>query len=177
MLFSHGAVRRGLSAAIAISWGLLTSSTPAAASAHRHSMAEYAYLVGSWHCVAAIPGKGQVRYTTSFSWKYPSHQAIDQAFSTSKGQADFMLAYDAPSDSFKGIWIDSNGRTGYWEDPGIENGGWTELGYAIDGRHQSPNTRAIFAGVTPRHYGFTFYSITGTNDPGKLIERDSCDKD
>jgi hypothetical protein len=157
---------------------LLAVATPAPAAApHKHSMAEYAYLIGSWRCVAKIPGRPSQAYSTNFAWKYPSHKAIDQTFpSNKKGQADFMLAYDAAGDSFKGIWIDSNGSTGYWEDPGIENGGWTELGYAINGKAQTPNSRAIFAGVTPRHYGFTFYSITSAQDPGKLTETDSCDK-
>ena len=50
-------------------------------------------------------------------------------------------------------------------------------GYAINGKHQSPNTRAAFSGVTPNHYGFVFYSIEGKDDPGTLLETDSCDKD
>ncbi|HTA38222.1 MAG TPA: hypothetical protein VK760_04060 [Candidatus Acidoferrales bacterium] len=175
MFFSLAPLRRASGAAAL----LLAAATalPAAASTHKHSMAEYAYLIGSWHCVASVPGKGKVPYTTVFHWKYPSHGAIDQSFDTAKGQADFMLAYDAASDSFKGIWIDSHGSTGYWEDPGIVNGGWTELGYAINGAHQSPNTRAVFSGVTPTHYGFVFSSITSKDDSGKLIETDSCDKD
>jgi hypothetical protein len=147
-----------------------------ATSAAKNSMTEYSYLIGSWHCVSHMPGKPDVAYSTSFHWKYPSHDAIDQVFSTPKGQADFMLVYDAPSDSFKGIWIDSNGGAGYWEDPGIENGGWTEFGYAINGKHQSPNSRAVFAGVTLTHYGYTFYTIAGRSEPGKLVETDSCDK-
>jgi hypothetical protein len=175
MFFSISSLGRTV-AAVAL---VLTSlaAAPAAPSAHKHSMAEYAYLIGAWHCTADVPGKGKVHYATVFRWKYSSHAAIDQSFDTPKGQADFMLAYDASTDSFKGIWIDSRGSTGYWEDPGIVNGGWTEYGYAINGKHQSPNTRAVFSGVTPNHYGFVFYSIKGKDDPGKLLETDSCDKD
>jgi hypothetical protein len=75
------------------------------------------------------------------------------------------------------VSVACSGRTGYWEDPGIENGGWTELGYAINGNRQVPNSRAVFSGVTPAHYGYAFYSITSKDDPGKLLETDSCDKD
>jgi hypothetical protein len=173
MLFPHTTRRAAAAAALL----LATSVGHAAASAHKHSMAEYAYLIGSWHCASNVPGKAPAHYATAFRWKYPSHAAIDQSFNMPAGQADFMLAYDGASDSFKGIWIDSGGRTGYWEDPGIENGGWTELGYAINGNRQVPNSRAVFSGVTPAHYGYAFYSITSKDDPGKLLETDSCDKD
>jgi len=175
-MFSKTAMLRRALFAASVVLASLSLCSPVSAAPHKHSMAEYAYLIGSWHCVANVPGKGAVHYSTAFQWKYPSHRAIDQLFRNPKAQADFMLAYDASSDSFKGIWIDSTGATGYWEDPGIENGGWTEYGYTINGAHQTPNTRAIFAGVTPRHYGFTFYSITSRTDPGKLLETDSCDK-
>src|SRR5579862_2032326 len=89
----------------------------AAAAAPQHSMAEFGYLIGTWKCVAHIPGRAPVAYTTSFRWMYPSHAVIDQQFATKRGQADYMLSYAARTDSFVGVFVDSSGSAGFWRNP------------------------------------------------------------
>jgi hypothetical protein len=92
-----------------------------------------------------------------------------------KGQANFMLTYTASTDSFHGVFTDSNGSVGFWDNPGPANGTWTEYGYDVANR-ESPNTRALFFGITPTHYAFRFWSIASRSDAGKFLESDSCTK-
>jgi hypothetical protein len=66
-------------------------------------------------------------------------------------------------------------RRSLWQNPGPQNGGWTEWGYDI-GNLNDPNTRATFYGITPTHYAFHFWSVKSKTDPGKPIESDSCRK-
>ena len=152
------------------------STPPAQAAGHRHSMSEYAYLIGTWRCVAHIPGRNKiVTYETSFRWKYPSKTVIDQSIVVPRGQSNFMLAYVPSSDSFEGVFTGSDGNLGFWYNPGPVNGGWTEYGYDVrDPAH--PNTRAIFYGVTPTHYSFHFWAIESKQDAGRKIDDESCDK-
>ena len=150
----------------------LTSGT----AAHRHSISQYAYLIGTWKCVAHIPGRQKtVTYETSFHWKYPSKTVIDQYLATRRGQANFMLTYVPASDSFEGIFTGSNGVMGFWYNPGPVGGGWTEYGYDVADR-TNPNTRAIFYNVTPTHYAFHFWAIKSKQDPGRKLEDDTCNK-
>ena len=151
-----------------------TSQTAHAAVA-RHSMSEYAYLIGSWKCVANVPGRKPVTYETSFRWMYPSKTVVDQMFRTKRGDADFMLSYQKATDSFVGVFTDSGGGEGFWRNPGPVDGGWTEYGWDISDLN-NPNTRATFYGITPTHYAFHFYAIKGKSDLGKTIEDDACDK-
>ena len=148
----------------------------AADAAPKHSLQEYAYLVGAWQCTAHTPGKPDASYRTSMRWLYPEHTAIDQRVVTPRGQADFILTYDKASDSFKGIFVGSDGGVGVWENPGPVDGGWTEYGYDFKGDDLVPATRATFNGATPRHYAFRYWSIRNKRDPGKLLETDDCNK-
>jgi hypothetical protein len=142
----------------------------------RHSLQEFAYLVGAWKCTAAVPGKPDTTYQTAFRWMYPQHTAIDQSITMGTAQANFMLTYDKASDSFKGVFVMDDGSIGVWENPGPENGGWTEFGYDVRDGKLVLATKATFAGVTPTHYGFRFWNVKTKNDAGKLIEADECDK-
>jgi hypothetical protein len=45
------------------------SSTFAADMPRKHSLAECAYLVGTWRCTATSPGRKPLTYTTSIRWK------------------------------------------------------------------------------------------------------------
>jgi len=151
-------------------------AAPGVAATHHHSMAEYAYLIGTWRCVAHIPGRNKpVTYETSFHWKYSSNRVIDQYIATARGQANFMLTYVPASDSFEGVFTGSDGSMGFWYNPGPRNGGWTEYGYDVADRER-PNTRATFYGVTPTHYSFHFWAIKNKQDPGRKIDDESCDK-
>lgn len=148
----------------------------ALAAPHRHSMNEYAYLIGTWRCSATVPKRSKaIVYETSFQWKYPSHTVIDQSIATKRGSANFMLSYAAATDSFVGVFTGSDGSEGFWQNPGPQNGGWTEWGYDIADLN-SPNTRATFYGITPTHYAFHFWSVKSKADPGKPIESDTCVK-
>ncbi|HEY1976562.1 MAG TPA: hypothetical protein VGG89_08460 [Candidatus Baltobacteraceae bacterium] len=152
------------------------SAAPAPAATRHHSIAEYAYLIGTWQCVAHAPRlKAPVTYQTSFHWKYPSKSVIDQYISTPRGQANFMLTYVPASDSFEGVFTGSDGSMGFWYNPGPVGEGWTEYGFDVADR-ATPNTRAIFYGVTPTHYAFHFWAIKGKQDPGRKIEDDTCNK-
>jgi hypothetical protein len=148
----------------------------ALAGPHRHSIAQYAYLIGTWKCTAQIPGrKKSVTYQTSFRWKYPAKTVIDQYIATPRGQANFMLTYVPASDSFQGVFTGSDGSMGFWYNPGPVNGSWTEYGYDVADR-TVPNTRARFYDVTPTHYAFHFWAIKGMRDPGRKIDDESCNK-
>ena len=101
---------------------------------------------------------------------------IDQHLATPKGQADFILTYDKTSDAFKGIFVESAGDVGVWENPGPVGGGWTEFGYDFRGGRLVTTTRATFSGATQRHYAFSYWSVANKQDPGTLIESDDCTK-
>lgn len=153
----------------------LAVSAPASA-AHRHSISEYANLIGTWRCTAHVPGrKSAITYETSFRWKYPSKRVIDQYIATPRGQANFMLTYVPSSDSFEGVFTGSDGSMGFWYNPGPVNGGWTEYGYDVSDRIH-PNTRAIFYDAVPAHYAFHFYAIKGKDDSGRKIDDETCNK-
>lgn len=145
------------------------------ATVHHHSMSEYAYLIGTWRCVAHVPGRKTATYETNFRWMYPSKTVIDQSIAVPRGQANFMLTYVPASDSFEGVFTDSGGSMGFWYNPGPVNGGWTEYGYDVRDR-TTPNTRAIFYGVTSSHYAFHFYAVKSKQDPGRKIDDESCNK-
>ena len=173
-----GATHRGVLtiAMIACVLGSAPIRVPAAEAPHHHSLAEYAYLIGTWKCVANIPGKASQTYTTTMRWMYPDRTAIDQHIAVAKGQADFILTYDRAGDAFKGIFVDDGGNVGVWENPGPVAGGWTEFGYDFKGDNLVPSTRATFKGATPTHYAFEFWKVTSKQDPGKVIEADDCTK-
>ena len=175
----NGASHRGR-LAIALIACLLTLSpvrAPAADTPHRHSLAEYAYLVGTWKCVANVPGRKPIAYSTTMRWMYPDRTAIDQHIEMARGQADFILTYDSAGDAFrKGVFVDDTGSVGVWENPGPVAGGWTEFGFDFKGDNLVPSTRATFRGVTPTHYAFGFWKVSSKQDPGTAIESDDCTK-
>lgn len=156
--------------ASSISTGAVAAEAP-----HRHSLDEYAYLIGSWKCIASVPGSKSSSYQTSIRWMYPNHTAIDQTIITDKVNADFILTYDKGSDTFKGIFVD-DGSVGVWENPGPVANTWTEFGYEFMGDNLVLSTRATFTGVTPKHYAFRYWKIRNKQDPGELIEADDCTK-
>ncbi|HTD29300.1 MAG TPA: hypothetical protein VK660_07925 [Xanthomonadaceae bacterium] len=156
--------------------GALPIRVPAEETPQHHSLSEYSYLIGTWKCVATSSGKPPATYSTTIRWMYPQHTVIDQHIATAKGEADFMLTYDRASDSFKGIFVESAGDVGVWENPGPIAGGWTEFGYDFKGDNLVPSTRATFSGVTPTHYAFRFWNVVTRQDPGTLIEADECTK-
>jgi hypothetical protein len=164
-----------LAACVVCVLGASPMRTPAAESPH-HSLNEYAYLVGSWKCVAKSPGKPAYSYATSMRWMYPDHSVIDQSIVVGANRADFILTYDHASDAFKGIFVEDPGGVGVWENPGPVAGGWTEIGYDFKGDNLVPATRAKFHDVTPRHYAFDFWKIASKQDPGQVIESDECNK-
>jgi hypothetical protein len=165
-----------LAVAIACVAASMSASASAAQAPHRHSLDEFAYLIGTWKCTASIPGKKPFTYTTSMRWMYPERTAIDQSIATANIKADFILTYDKGSDAFKGIFVESDGSVGVWENPGPVAGGWTEYGFDFKGDNLVPATRAIFTGVTPTHYAFRYWNIKDKQDAGKLIEADDCSK-
>lgn len=161
--------------ALTIFAGLSIGPSAGLAAQRHHSMAEYAHLIGTWRCISHIPGRKALTYETTFGWKYPNHSVIDQYIGFTGGRANFMLSYVPKTDSFQGVFVQSDGTMGFWYNPGPHNGGWTEYGYDVANRAE-PNTRAIFYAGTNKHYAFHFYAVKGKNDPGRLIDSEACDK-
>src|ERR1700719_615458 len=75
----RGAVRRRMLAIAMIAWVFVAAPVraPAVEAPRHHSLAEYAYLIGTWKCVANSPGRKPMTYATTMRWMYPEHTAID----------------------------------------------------------------------------------------------------
>ena len=158
---------------------LVAGLAPApAAATHRHSLAEYAYLIGTWNCVAHPTGRGTFKYSTSFIWKYANRSVIDQTIAGTHGPlANFMLTYDAKTDSFRGTYVDNRGDVGVWTDPGPVDGAWTEIGYSYRGNATLvPESRTHFFGVTDTHYAYEYWTISSIGDAGTLVDTEACEK-
>lgn len=135
---------------------LFAAAPRAQAASAKHSLNEYAYLIGTWSCTAHVPGRKERAYTTTFKWLFADKTAIDQTFQNAGGQAHFMLTYDKRRDDFRGVFVGDDGSIGTWTNPGAQRGAWTELGYDLDADGYPENSIAHFHDVTPTHYAFAF---------------------
>jgi hypothetical protein len=81
---------------VALAAALLAGTPMARSATHRHSMAEYAYLVGHWHCVARLPD-GRAIARSVFNGVTPTHY--------------FIRNYVTKSFSDTGKFVESDDRT------------------------------------------------------------------
>ena len=156
----------------------ILSSSTASSAAPRHSIGDYAFLIGKWTCTARANGK-TTPYRTAFSWMYPEHTVILQSFSGPRGHASFILTYNAKLDDFRGVFVESertgDATVGAWINPGMQGKGWTEHGYDIDADGFPIASKSTFSNVTKTHYVIRDYLST----PGKtdqLVQVEVCNK-
>jgi hypothetical protein len=125
---------------------------PSAEAAPVHSMDELAYLVGQWDCRVTLPGSdlsAQARATYGLMF---DGRVLKETLAAPGFSGEFLTAYDARSNSFKGVAATSGGQTVVWENKGMVDGRSSEVGYRFGDGQMTPVSRSEFERQAPDHY-------------------------
>jgi hypothetical protein len=144
-----------------------------AAAAGKHAMAEMTFLIGTWDCRVTQAGRPELKVEVVYDWMYETKRVLKETVKSAQGSAVFQTAYDARSDTFKGVTIGPFGRAVVWENSGEQpDGTSTEVGYVFGDGRLTPVSRTDWQKLSETHYVIRDFGpdVGGAHGPAQDTE-------